>query len=299
MASSPEGTPPVPEETLRRFLNDFPRSLKTHQEWGIGIAPRDRPEEKHLKKYCWGLIQNHAERYQHAAIVVTNAGEELQALPSIFPEFREKTQSGTKVIMKVHHEDQDEFSSDELVFTGNVYLYTDQLQVPKEVAQAWFRDAGMKLLVRDDDYWQTVHERGKPDVFICHDSRDKDAFVRPLAKALSGVPYLLRVWYDEFSMEVGDSLIGKIDEGLAACRYGVVVLSKNFLSKKKWTAREFRGLTNREVEAEDKLVLPVWLDVTRDEVAQYSPPLADKFALQGSDGVEEVAKAIFKVVRKK
>ena len=60
------------------------------------------------------------------------------------------------------------------------------------------------------------------DVFICHASEDKDEFVRPLAEALRA--HHLEVWYDEFALEVGDSLREAIDRGLAASRYGIVVL---------------------------------------------------------------------------
>src|SRR5205823_8787479 len=50
------------------------------------------------------------------------------------------------------------------------------------------------------------------DVFVCHASEDKEGFVRPLAKMLheSG----LTVWYDEFTLKIGDSLRRRIDEGL-------------------------------------------------------------------------------------
>ena len=42
------------------------------------------------------------------------------------------------------------------------------------------------------------------DAFICHASEDKDGFVRPLAERL--VRDHVEVWYDEFSLTVGDSL---------------------------------------------------------------------------------------------
>jgi len=63
------------------------------------------------------------------------------------------------------------------------------------------------------------------DVFICHASEDK-GFVRPLAVALRKLG--VRVWFDEFEIEVGDSLSKKIDKGLAASRFGLVVLSQDF-----------------------------------------------------------------------
>ena len=65
------------------------------------------------------------------------------------------------------------------------------------------------------------------DVFICHASEDKEDFVRPFAERLR--QQHIHVWYDEFSLNIGDSLTQKIDEGLAKSRFGIVVLSPNFL----------------------------------------------------------------------
>ena len=56
--------------------------------------------------------------------------------------------------------------------------------------------------------------RGDP--FVLHASEDKDSFVRPLAHTLRVLG--LEVWYDEFSLRIGDSLSrrGDIAELLAA-----------------------------------------------------------------------------------
>ena len=67
------------------------------------------------------------------------------------------------------------------------------------------------------------------DAFICHASEDKEDFVRPLADALS--QFHLHIWYDEFSLSVGDGLRRAIDHGLAKSRFGIVVLSPNFFKK--------------------------------------------------------------------
>ena len=53
------------------------------------------------------------------------------------------------------------------------------------------------------------------DVFISHASEDKESVVRDLANALAAQD--LRVWYDEFTLHIGDSLRQKIDRGLGAC----------------------------------------------------------------------------------
>ena len=86
------------------------------------------------------------------------------------------------------------------------------------------------------------------DVFICHASEDKDGFVRALAEAL--ISHHFAVWYDEFALDVGDSLREAIDRGLATSRYGIVVLSPSFF-RKRWPKRELNGLVAREM-AEDR-----------------------------------------------
>jgi len=72
------------------------------------------------------------------------------------------------------------------------------------------------------------------DVFICHASEDKDSFVRPLAMGLQEAQ--LKVWYDEFTLNAGDSLRRSIDKGLAGSRWGLVVLSPYFFAK-EWPQR--------------------------------------------------------------
>ena len=67
---------------------------------------------------------------------------------------------------------------------------------------------------------------GEWDVFISHASEDKDDFVRPLAEDLEQRG--LRVWFDESTLRVGDSLRRSIDRGLAQSRFGIVVLSPYF-----------------------------------------------------------------------
>jgi hypothetical protein len=76
------------------------------------------------------------------------------------------------------------------------------------------------------------------DVFISHASEDKEAIARPLADALKSKG--LKVWYDDFSLTVGDSLRQSIDRGLSYSRYGVVILSPRFFEK-HWPQQEQKG----------------------------------------------------------
>jgi TIR domain len=128
----------------------------------------------------------------------------------------------------------------------------------------------------------------KWDVFISHASEDKGDLVRPLADAL--VARGLSVWYDEFSLKLGDSLRGSIDFGLANSRYGVVVLSKDFFAK-RWPVEELNGLKSKEVGGR-KVILPIWHKVTYEQVVAVSPMLADKLAIVSDVGIDKIADGI-------
>ncbi|NMC53377.1 MAG: DUF1883 domain-containing protein [Chloroflexi bacterium] len=132
------------------------------------------------------------------------------------------------------------------------------------------------------------------DVFISHASEDKDAIVRSLADAL--VKGGLRVWYDEFELKIGDSLRRKIDNGLAHSRFGIVVLSQAFF-KKGWPNYELDGLVTRAVSG-DQILLPIWHNISKNEVVEYSPSLADKVARSTANyTIEEIATEIIEVIR--
>lgn len=132
------------------------------------------------------------------------------------------------------------------------------------------------------------------DVFVSHASEDKDAVVRPLAEALRARG--VTVWLDEAEMRIGDSLRRKIDYGLAHSTFGVVVFSRQFFSK-GWTQYELDGLVTRAVSGEQSL-LPVWHDITKDEVVKASPSLADKIARSTAQfTIDEIAAEIAEVVR--
>lgn len=130
------------------------------------------------------------------------------------------------------------------------------------------------------------------DVFICHASEDKEAFVEELADKLKdrGV----RVWYDDFSLRLGDRLKDKIEEGLAKSRFGITVLSKNFF-KKKWPRDELDILTQRD-SFNRKVILPIWLDVNYEDVFKESPLLAGHIAARLEEGIDKIVDKILKEI---
>ena len=132
------------------------------------------------------------------------------------------------------------------------------------------------------------------DVFISHASEDKDSFVRSFANALNNEG--LDVWYDEMTLRIGDSLRQKIDRGLANSKVGLVVLSPDFI-RKGWTNYELDGIVTRAVSGE-QILLPIWHNITKQQVVEFSPSLADKVARStATHTIEEIAKEIAELIR--
>ena len=106
----------------------------------------------------------------------------------------------------------------------------------------------------------------------------------------------LQVWYDEFELRIGSSLRRTIDRGIARSRFGVVVLSESFFEK-GWPGYELDGLVTRAVSGE-QVLLPIWHGVTKQQVMDYSPSLADKLARStATHTVTEIAADIAAVVQ--
>jgi TIR domain len=111
-------------------------------------------------------------------------------------------------------------------------------------------------LVRDSlalEKTDPAHEKYH-GIFLSHTGVDKP-FVRRLRTDLlaHGVP---RVWLDEAEIEIGDSLIAKIDEGMKLSRYIAVVLSTKSIDA-PWVKKELDVAMNREITSGEVVVLPL------------------------------------------
>lgn len=160
------------------------------------------------------------------------------------------------------------------------------------------RFSGHNLSVHNlDNGGVQIPEVGSPqsefDVFICHASEDKEAFVESLARRLE--ERNLRVWYDSFRLRLGDRLRTAIDHGLSRSRFGIVILSPSFC-RKEWPKRELEGLLALEREGR-KVILPLWHGVSHEDVARFSPMLADRVALTSSLPLDKIVDEIVEVIR--
>lgn len=114
------------------------------------------------------------------------------------------------------------------------------------------------------------------DVFVSHSTEDKESFANEFVQLLQN-DFGLKVWYDAISIKWGDSIRSEIDKGLKKSKFGVVILSRSYIGK-YWTNYELEGLFQRESNG-GKLILPIWHNITKQEVQNFSPSLAGKMAM--------------------
>lgn len=221
-------------------------------------------------------------------------GEGIAEVYSV--EFVKETSSAFGKDFIVLAEIEDEQESECWVIGGStpMNLYPkSKFNYPEEAYQFHFGTIAQLLQRRVEEKSDNVPDWIGYDAFICHASEDKEDFVRPLAEELANKNFY--IWYDEFELTVGDSLRESIDRGLRKSAYGIVVLSKSFFSK-EWTQYELNGLVNREMSGE-KVILPVWYKIGREEIVEYSPPLADKVAVPADEeNVAKVAQKLYEAI---
>ena len=134
----------------------------------------------------------------------------------------------------------------------------------------------------------------KYDVFISHAGEDKP-LARKLALCLMNFGY--RVWFDETVLTAGDNLREKIDDGLANCLCGVVVLSPHFF-RKNWPKIELDALVARKAAGEN-VIIPVWYNITADELRKHSPILSALVGINVEGDWMEVLQSTCKAIKKR
>ena len=180
----------------------------------------------------------------------------------------------------------------EMVFTGRIFIYSedDVNEENKTYIKQRSKELSQSVKFREQSYAEGRNKFEKPLGFISHDSRDKIEIAGPLAMQLQKL--MCPVWYDEYSLKVGHSLREQIEKGLKECKKCILILTPSYLSNEGWGKKEFDSVFTRELIEKQNVVLPVWHNVTPKEIYEYSPSLADRVALNWSEGVEEVARKL-------
>lgn len=278
--------------TIREYFDTDIKLMTAHSDWQMR-----RGDGAELPSVTAKIVQDYEGNAKYWSFFIPSNTDVVAYSQSIFlaPETSRCVLSsqGDAVYVETGFADYSErMNSTTLSFTGRIFLYVDavlELEKRREI-----RDLGEKhgfyVVVHDRDYAKMRSDLEKPLAFISHDSRDKDELVRDLALELSKL--MCPVWYDEYSLKVGDSLRASIEKGLRETKKCIVVLSPNFLANGGWGKAEFDSIYMREIVEKDNVILPVWHRVGVKEVYEYSPRLADKVGLTSSLGTQELARRL-------
>lgn len=141
----------------------------------------------------------------------------------------------------------------------------------------------------------STFEEKEYDVFISHASEDKESFVKPLTIALKKAG--IKTWYDADQIGWGQSIRQSIDKGLIKSRFCMIILSQNFLDK-YWTNYELNGIFQKDSSTQDSIILPIWHNVTRDEIQKRNLTLTDRLALNTAiHSTEDIVNAMLNLLQ--
>jgi len=127
-------------------------------------------------------------------------------------------------------------------------------------------------------------------VFLSHSSLDKP-LVKQIRKAL--LPFNNYLWIDELEILPGDSLIGKLSDGISESERVLVFISENSINS-KWVKEEIFSFIQREMSEDEPRIIPILIDSI-----QAPPFLNHKFQVRFNTkyfakGIAEILKGIFR-----
>lgn len=188
--------------------------------------------------------------------------------------------SNCEVVSSIGYNPEDiNFGIHKNIYSQRLYFYSETFlsQQEKEILNSICIEKNIYLTIRGKEYMNSKLKMEKPLSFISHDSRDKELIAKPIADGLNS--RLCTVWYDEYSLKPGMSLRESIEDGIKNTKKCVLILTKNFLNNTGWTKKEFNSVFTREMIFNEKVIIPIWFNVKKEDVYEYSPSLADTIAL--------------------
>lgn len=146
----------------------------------------------------------------------------------------------------------------------------------------------MEPLVRTAEVVARTHPERR-DLFLCHAWEDREDAAKELCDLL--VSHSATVWFSEYDVGLGKSLLQEIDRGLANSRIGIVLVTPALLE----SIKSATGIAGKELSAllATDRVIPVAHDTTFDALRDISPLLAARSGLTIGDlSMDDVARKV-------
>lgn len=224
---------------------------------------------------------------QFNVVVGDNLCEDYKHIPQSLMAYQ-RTEDPSKTSVTLLMNQKEDFLN--IPHTRNIYFYFNEISVDLKELFAFFLSHKLRPIIRTKQHFEEM----PADFFISHDSRDKDEIARPLYEELSNRGY--KVWYDEYSLSIGDSLTESIERGISDSKFGILILSKNFLSNEKWAKNELQSLKTKQIVKNDKFLLPIWHGIKPDDL-EDNYWLLDKVGGNTDKGIESLADNLERVYK--
>lgn len=278
-----KGVPDMSSEQYQRMVNSFDKEIAdlekkkaTKDKEVATLQGKINTLKKSINSHTSTSTLN--SKMQQIATYESDQARKGQDSAELGKKIAEKRKKRSDAYLKLQKEQQNEQRKQDKANREIQASYETRI---KELQQQLSMPVVTKAtppMVADEEY----------DVFVSHAYEDKKSFVDEFVEALRNQG--LKVWYDTDKLKWGDSMREKIDRGLTKSRYGVVILSPNYIAEHKyWTKAELNGLFQVET-VNGKTILPIWHNLTKKQVVEYSPIIADRKAMTtASMTPEEIA----------
>lgn len=144
------------------------------------------------------------------------------------------------------------------------------------------------------------------DLFVSHAGEDKASVVQPLEEALKAAG--IKVYYDKDELQAGLSLRKQLERAMIVSKQALMIVSPAYLGIDEyenkniyWTEGELEGFfVLEETRRQGDLILPVWHNIYKAKIADFSPILASKFAFNthkdGNLDIDNLVKDILHLI---
>jgi len=271
-------------EQTRKILNQLDKEISALEKKSADISKREAKARDNATRIAKSIPENASPatlKLKQSQIARQNelANKAMKDKANIDKKIADKRKKRGEVLAKLQKEEAIEQKRNAKAQAALQRDYEQRIDELTEKIQA-------QVVVESKTHLYTEEDSEEYDVFISHASEDKKDFVDGLYQEL--VNRGVKVWYDAMCIKWGDSLRSKIDEGLRKSRFGIVIISNDYI-RKGWTQYELDGLFQREMTG-GKTILPIWHKITKDEVQAFSPTLAGRKALNTAMlSTEEIA----------
>lgn len=265
-------------EQYQRIVNNLDKEIATLEQKKASFDKKAADQEKKaagvsISKNASASMINSKKRQIERYSKESNKAKEQSA--NLMKKIADKRKKRNDAYSKLQKEQQLEIKRQNNLITNMQRDYEKQIEeLTSKVLSFNEKQVAMTDTINEEN------EKPEYDVFISHAWEDKEDFVDDFVKDLNSLG--VTTWYDKSQILWGDSMRKKIDEGLKKSRFGIVILSPNYIAEGKyWTKAELDGLFQLE-SINGKKLLPIWHKLTKKEVMDFSPTIAGKLAMNTS-----------------